>query len=173
MGKTRHSTGGKVLGGSHPLGIWLGGGLAAGVALAIRLWAGSPHTLIHALGAGALIPPVWLLGLLWLAGFFLFGCAGGLVLCDRGGGPARSVWRFRGGMYFLLSLFLGLLWYPLLFRAQALWLSWLMLGLCIVMAVLCLFSWVRVRRICLLFGGLYILWLVFLFFLQLAVNLHG
>lgn len=156
----------------HPIFIWLGGGLTLLAALIVRFWCGSPYPLLHTLQAEEVLPPVWLLGLLWLAGFFLLGALCGAMLGRMGGGPVQTAWRFRGGMYFLLAVMLGLVWYPLLFCAQAMWLSWLVLLLSIAMVVLCTLCWMRVWWLVSVAGIGYLIWQVALLFMQLTVILR-
>ena len=125
--------------------VWAGGGIALAAALFTRLRVGSPLPLLHLLNADSILPPLWLTGLCWLSSFFLSGCAAGFILNCRTGGCAAA-WRLRGAVYGLLCLFAGLGWYPLLFAAQALWLSWLCLLAAALSGILCLACWVRVRR---------------------------
>lgn len=148
-------------------GTWIGGIAVTAAAAGTRLWAGSPVALIHSLGRADTLPPLWLMGLLWLSAFFLFGCTAGTVLTGRTGGPVLSAWRFRGGMYFLLSVMPALMWYPLLFSASLLWLSLVCLCVSAGCAAVCGLCWLRVSRLSLVTVGLYLFWTVFLFFLQL------
>ncbi len=149
--------------------VWLGGGLLLAAALVVCIWTGSPHALIHALGADPLLPPVWLLGILWLGAFFLFGCTAGAVLSDKSGGAAKAVWRLRGGMYFLIGCMAALVWYPLLFAVSALWLSWLFLLLALAMSILCLLCWSRLRWWAVAGVGVWMVWLICLVVMQFTV----
>ena len=151
--------------------VWAGGGIALAAALFTRLRVGSPLPLLHLLNADSILPPLWLTGLCWLSSFFLSGCAAGFILNCRTGGCAAA-WRLRGAVYGLLCLFAGLGWYPLLFAAQALWLSWLCLLAAALSGILCLACWVRVRRRVLLFLLPAAVWMCCLTVLQLVVLLR-
>lgn len=151
--------------------VWAGGGITLAAALFTRLRVGSPLPLLHLLNADSILPPLWLTGLCWLSSFFLSGCAAGFILNCRTGGCAAA-WRLRGAVYGLLSLFAGLGWYPLLFAAQALWLSWLCLLAAALSGILCLACWVRVRRRVLLFLLPAAMWMCCLTVLQLVVLLR-
>lgn len=149
---------------------WICGGLVLVAALLVRLRAGSPLPLLHMLQPWQRMPPLWLLGLLWLAGFFLLGCAiGQALVCPAPG--TRSAWRLRGLLYGLLSGGCALLWYPLLFASSLLWLSWICLLGGALSAWLCMLSLMRVQR---RLGWRllpFVLWLVFLCLLQLLLLL--
>lgn len=151
--------------------VWAGGGIALAAALFTRLRVGSPLPLLHLLNADSILPPLWLTGLCWLSSFFLSGCAAGFILnCSTGG--CAAAWRLRGAVYGLLCLFAELGWYPLLFAAQALWLSWLCLLAAALSGILCLACWVRVRRRVLLFLLPAAVWMCCLTVLQLVVLLR-
>ena len=157
-------------GGRGPAAIvFISGGLAAVAALAVRLWAGSPLPLLHTVGTAVRLPPLWTGGLLWFSAFFLLGCAAGTVVRETGGGPVRSAWRLRGGLYCLLAMLTALLWYPMLFRSALLWLSLPLLLLSCAAAVLCLLCWARLRRAAVLPVSAFCCLMLYLFVTQLTV----
>lgn len=153
----------------HPA-VWIGGGLSLLGALLVRLRAGSPLPLLHLLGTTTHLPPLWLMGALWLTGFFLFGCVVGEMLVCRAPG-SRAAWRGRGFSYGLIAYLLALAWYPLLFAASWLWFSLLCQMAATAAALCCALCWIRVRgRLALLllpWAG----WQVFLCGAELAVLL--
>lgn len=150
-------------------GTWIGGGLTAGAALVVRLWAGSPLPILHTVGAAVRLPPMWLAGLLWFAAFFLLGCAAGTVMTGHGGGPVQSAWRLRGGLYCLIAVLSVLIWYPLLFSSALLWVSLLPLLLSLASAVLCGLCWMRLRYASVLPVLAFCIFVLYLFLLQLVV----
>lgn len=121
------------------------GGLAALAALIVRLRTGSPLPVLHLLKLHIQLPPLWLLGILWLGGPFLFGYMTGRIWTRPAPGVHRSAWRWRGTLYGLTALLLSLLWYPLVFASTLLWLSWLCLLLATGASLLCTLCWVRVH----------------------------
>lgn len=120
------------------------GGLATLAALIVRLRTGSPLPVLHLLRSHTGLPPLWLLGILWLGGPFLFGYITGKVWVHPAPGVHRSTWRWRGTLYGLTALALSLLWYPLVFASSLLWLSWLCLLLAAGASLLCTLCWVRI-----------------------------
>lgn len=153
--------------------LLIGGGLLALLSSFLRIFGGSPHTAIHAIGAEQIIPPVWLVGLLGLCATFLLGAAAGIVFSDTCGGNARAVWRFRGGMYFILAVVMVAGWYLLLFRALSLWLSLLLLLLGLATGIVCTICWARVKLLSCFMSGVFCLWVLWVFILQLAAVLQA
>lgn len=167
MGK--HKVGGRQLQ-QGSLAAWICGGLTLAAALLVRLRAGSPLPLLHMLQPQHRMPPLWLLGLCWLGGYFLLGYALGRTLACPAPGT-RGSWRLRGLLYGLTSGGCCLAWYPLLFASSLLWLSWLCLVGGVAMAWLCMLSLLRVHR---RLGWRILpwtLWLAFLCLLQLFLLL--
>lgn len=149
----------------------IGGGIALGAALLTRLTAGSPLWLIHAGGVSGVLPPLWLLSLLWLISFAAIGAAAGYAFaCPRGGGREACLWR--GSTFLVLSAALTLTWYALLFGKHYLLPSWILLLPAAAASWLCGISWWRVAGIA---GGAvwcWGAWQIILWLLQLRVLLH-
>ena len=150
------------------------GGVAAVLAMLLVRWtAGSPYFFLSQMKQGSLWMPVWLISLLWLAWYFTMGFLWGLLLGDGHNRTlVRAVWFYRGSLYFLLGLFFGLMWYPLLFRICMPFFSLLILvlaGGCFCVAGIC---WLRITRP----GGFvtfgYCGWLLFIALTQLVMLLN-
>lgn len=160
------------MGKTCPLYVLLGGGALWVAALTVRLTTTPPYVFLRGMAGQVSLPPTWLLGSIWLTFFFLVGAAWGYILGFRGCRPRRDVWRFRGSMYFLLSMVFALLWYRLLFGAMAIFLSGVCLLVSLAAAVIAAICWWRVSRA---EGGIlfaFALWLLFLLGCQGAVALR-
>ncbi len=139
--------------------------LAGGIL--VRFFTGSPHLTLLGLDIGDLVPPVWLMTLLWSVAFLTVGCAAGAVLGHRS--AACDVDRYKGGMLFVLLAVLELCWYPTFFGAHLLFLAVLecVLILCLSIGVtLCFY---RVSRFAGMLMLLHDIWLIYLLFLMFAV----
>ncbi|MBQ8310773.1 MAG: tryptophan-rich sensory protein [Clostridia bacterium] len=139
--------------------------------ITVRFCVGSPHLTILALDISSLIPPIWLMCILWSLAFFVVGCAAGFVLGYRAGGC--EVDKYKGGMLFVMLAVLELCWYPTFFGAGLIFLSVLesILILCLSVGVtLCFY---RVSK----FAGMLILfhdiWLIYMLILNFAVLFRG
>ena len=153
-------------------GIAVGGcvGLVGG--LALRGAAGSPVPVLRLMGADALLPPLWLMGFLWLIGYVLVGCAAGyLSVCPSVRGR-REALLWRGGTFLAMAVGLSFCWYSCLFASFLLLLSWLCLLTSVLFLGLSVAAWWRLHRLCALTVGAVGGWLLCLALLQLALMLH-
>jgi len=152
---------------SHPILMILIGVLFAAGGIVVRGLVGSPYQRILELSIGDLIPPVWVMVLLWTLSFFMVGSAAGFVLGYRIGGCDGE--KYKGCMYFVLLAVLELCWYPTLFGACWVFISLLesILILCVALAVT--FSFYRVSK----FAGMILLfhdvWLIYMLILNFAI----
>ncbi len=139
--------------------------MAAGVL--VRLWVGSPYMTMLALDIGDLVPPVWLMTILWSLAFLIIGCSAGFVLGYRL--PGCEVDKYKGGMLFVMVAVLELCWYPTLFGAGMVFLSVLesILILCLAVGVTVCFY--RVSRFAGMLFLLHDIWLIYMLILNFAV----
>lgn len=173
MGRSPSQAWKRNISGNRGTASLIGGIGGVVLALLVRFFAGGPWTILHRLGAGEILPPLWFLSLLWLSWFFLVGFATGYLLATEVGGAPREVLLWRGMTCLVLTLVLALVWYTLLFGKFSLFFSWLCLPLALAAALLCAISWWSLCRgaAVVLIG--YALWLLCLFLLQMAVMLHN
>ena len=88
-----------------------------------RTLSGSPIDMIHKLDGLQMLPPIWIFNFLCVAWYFAIGAALGAVIrglfssCACGRGEANA---YKGTIFLICSFFLGLIWYPLIFSAGAL-----------------------------------------------------
>ncbi len=159
--------------GTVRLAALIGGGVAVAAALLVRLAAGGAWSMVHHLGAGEVLPPLWILGCLWLGGFFAVGAAiGGLVVApSRGAAIEADMWR--GCTCAVISLSGALIWYMLLFGKGALFLSWLCLPVALVVMLPGVISWSRVSAAATVVAVGWGLWIIMIFAGQLVVMLHS
>ena len=150
-----------------------GGGVALAAAILTRLTAGSPLTVIHKLEATLPIPPIWLMSLMWLASFVLFGAAAGLLLVFPHGNPQREASLWRGNTFMVLAMVFSLGWYTLLFGKFCLLPSCLCLLLSAAAALACALAWMQLKRNASVAALVFSLWQIFLFLLQCAVLFHA
>lgn len=139
--------------------------------MVVRFAVGNPHIMLMALDIGDIVPPVWLMTLLWSLSFFTIGAAAGFVIGFRVGGC--EIDKYKGGMLFVLLAVLELCWYPTLFGAGLVFLSALesILILCFsVGATLCFYRVGKLAGILLL---LHDIWLIYMLILNFAVLFKG
>ncbi len=151
----------------------IGGGVALVTLLTVRFVAGSPWVVLHRFSAGTVLPPLWLLGLVWFALPILCGWEAGLLFSKISHAAEREAAFWRGCTALVLSLMCASAWYVLLFGKCSLFFS----GLCLPgAAILSLFgcvSWKDLSRGAVIVTTLHALWYLLLLILQLAVALHA
>ncbi len=133
----------------------------------VRVFVGSPYIGILALGIADIVPPVWLMTLLWSLSFLIIGCAAGFVLGFRL--PGCEVDKYKGGMFFVLLAVLELCWYPTLFGAGLVFLSVLECILILCLAIVVTVCFYRVSRFAGVLFLLHDVWLVYMLILNFAV----
>ena len=150
----------------------IGGGVALIAALLTRLTVGSPLAVAHKLEVFLILPPLWLMSLLWLFSFLLMGAAAGHLLASPMGSAKREAYLWRGSTFMVLAVVFSLVWYTLLFGKLFLLPSWICLLLSAAAAFACALSWRQVARGAAAAALGFALWQITLFLLQFAVLLH-
>lgn len=142
--------------------LLLGAGTLMVAGAVVRLVSGSPFSRGVMAEYGERIPPVFLMGLLWMLWYGVLGATLSGVLCGRQRDVCSQIARYRGGMLFLGMIFLGFLWYPLFFIAGqtvlALLVHLAVLVLCVLTA-LCYMRYFRTAAVVLFCHAAYLLWL--------------
>ena len=132
-------------------------------AMAVRFWWGSPNTGITQLGIREVLPPVWLISLLWTLWYFVLGATLGCMICSYGN---RCIGAWRGAFFFLLMICVGFLWYPLFFVRLNLMLSLLVIVVTAVLAGVCALQWQGISPVAGAVLWLHVLWLLYMLILQ-------
>lgn len=135
--------------------------------LIVRFKVGSPYRVMMEMGIGDIVPPVWLMGLLWSLALFLIGCAGGFVLGYRRGGC--SIEKYKGCMIFVLLSALELVWYYVFFSKSLVFLSVLLS-----IAIFFLSLWItalfyRVTKFAGMIFLLHDIWLIYMVILNFTI----
>lgn len=135
--------------------------------ITVRFATGAPYMTVLALGIDSLIPPVWLMCVLWTVSFFTVGCAAGFILGYRAGGCEAE--KYKGCMIFTLMAVLELCWYPTFFGAGLIFLSALETVLILCLSVCVTVCFTRVSKLAGMLILFHDLWLIYMLFLNLAV----
>ena len=157
----------------HKTYTLIGGGTGLLGAVCVRMAVGNPLPVLRLLGADAILPPLWLMGLLWLAGYILIGCAAGYILSCPSGGAYRDLLRWRGMTFLVVAVTFSFAWYSLLFGSFLLIPSWRCLFLAAGAGTLCTLSWLPACKLPAGVSAGVTLWFIILFLVQFAVILHN
>ena len=155
-------------------GVSLVCGIAGCVfALVCLMLSGSPIDMIHKLNNIGVLPPMWIFDLMILLWYFLIGAAlGGVIKSISVGGNCGSgtVSAYKGIAFFLITFFMGLIWYPVFFVSQAIFISLLVSIISSVAAMLCAYSWLgsgeNAEGVII---AAYSIWTVYVFIINLSV----
>lgn len=154
------------------LPVAVGGGVVLAAALLTRFLCGSPLWFLRWSDVSGLLPPLWLLSLLWMTAYVAVGCAAGYLFSCPAWGVARESHLWRGSTFLILAVVVSLVWYTLLFGKHYLLPSWLCLPVSASAAGVCGASWWRLQRAVGCVAWMFGIWQTVLFFLQLAVLLR-
>ena len=132
-----------------------------------RWVSGSPIPTLHFVGAKNVVPPVWLMVLLFCISYILAGLALGLALGNR-----RCVFaekKYQGAMWFIITLALGYCWYPIFVCARLFLVSACMSALCLFCSICATICFASVSKASFFFALAYDCWLLYLFLLNMKV----
>ncbi len=150
----------------------IGGIIGFLTVLTVRFIIGSPRMVIHALNAGGILPPLWLLSLIWFAFPTQCGLSAGLLLSRLQHAAEREAIFWRGCTALVLSFMCAAAWYALLFGKCSLIISGICLMAAIFLSVLCAISWSTLSGGAGLIMAGNALWYTVLLLLQIAVALR-
>ena len=163
----------KRIGKVHKTCALIGGGIGLLMAVSVAAVVGSPLPVIRLLEADALLPPLWLMGLLWLMGYVLLGMAAGWAWGTRSPVPHGEISLWRGLTLLVVEVAFSFAWYRLSFGSLLL----LPAGLCLVIGVAtgvaCTASWCQAYRSSAILCGGVTLCLFCLLLCHLVVILHN
>ena len=163
----------KRIGKVHKTYAWIGCGMGLLAAVAVASTVGSPLPILHLLGAGEILPPVWILSVLWLMGYGILGGAAGHVLACAAWSSFREAVIWRGLTFLVIEVTFSFAWYSLSFGSFHLVIAWICLMLGVVAGGICTLSWFSVQRIPAMLCGGVTLWFLYLALCHLVVILHN
>jgi hypothetical protein len=115
---------------------------------------------------------MWLMSLLWMGFYGLWGAAFGDLLSGLPENPAREVYIWRGSTFAVLAVVFSLVWYTLLFGKFYLIPSWMCLLMSSLASLVCGYSWWSVAKWTAIVAILFASWNICLFFFQFSIILH-
>ena len=133
------------------------------------------YEILHIFDASDIIPPLWIINLFSFIWGFLIGYAAGVVFdCISYGGKSiiAEISAYRGGLFFIISLFLSHAWYLAFFQNERIFLAIFLIIIALISSIMCAFFWSSTLRSSALILGSYGIWLFYLFILNMSVLLH-
>ena len=132
-----------------------------------RWVSGSPLPTLHYLNVKSVVPPSWLMVLLFSISYIVAGLSLGIALgsCFCPCGEKK----YQGAMWFTIALALGYVWYPLFFCAHLFLVSVIVCALCLFASICATICFVTVSRLSAFFGIVYDCFLLYLLFLNMQI----
>lgn len=152
------------------------GAVSAIICIGVRIMAGSPYDMIHKLDSADLIPPIWIFNLTCIFWSFLSGAAAGMLIQAVNNGRINGreeIFAYRGGLFFISLLYLNLIWYPMLFVSEALFLSLCIALISVICSGVCAFQWYHADKSACLVMSAYTVWLIYVLLINLSVFTHN
>lgn len=112
-------------------------------------------------------PPGFVFPLVWTVLYILIGGAAGIVACrcDR----YLEGDKLKGLLLFIIMMVFNFAWYPLFFGAQAFFAALVTVIMMIILSFFAMIFFWRISKTAAVIMGIYILWLLFAAYLNLAV----
>ena len=120
------------------------GGISALCCFISRTSFGSPLNMIHLTQGIGILPPLWIFNFLSIFSCFLMGISFGLIVDEivRGfNSGLKEICAYRGALFLSFSFFSFLLWFPLLFFAEKLVLSFIVSVIALISLLICAIEW--------------------------------
>lgn len=130
---------------------------------------GGGHSLYYHICLPKFAPSPFCLCLIWTVFYLAIGAAAGIILST--GCCCRINLRHSGILWWVFGLLLSLIWFPLFFGTGRFLLSLLVIPVMIFVAIFTVFDFARRSLLSASIMVLYVVWLFFCFFLQVAVIL--
>ena len=128
---------------------------------------GSPLPTLHFLDVRMLVPPSWLMVLLFSASYIVAGLSLGISLGSCFCACAEK--KYQGAMWFVIALALGYIWYPLFFCARLFLVSIIVCALCLFTSICATICFVSVSKLSFFLGIAYDCFLIYLLLLNLQI----
>jgi tryptophan-rich sensory protein len=137
------------------------------IAIFVRWVSGSPLTTLHYIGARGIVPPTWLMVLLFSISYAAAGMSFGIALGNKFYCCGEK--KYQGAMWFCICLAIGYAWYPIFFCARLFLVSLIMSALCLFSGICATICFAYVSNISLIFSIVYDALLIYLTFLNMQI----
>lgn len=145
--------------------------------LICKIISGNPLEMIHKLNGFNIFPPIWIYNLLSIIWFFMIGLAAGAIIYEcsiHRMNTAEELCACKGGLFFIASFFLSLIWQPVFFSLESIFLSLIVCFISIICSGICSGWWFKTTsKACATIIFAYTIWLVYIFIVNLSILFHN
>ena len=132
-----------------------------------RWVSGSPLPTLHYIEARSIVPAGWVMVLFFSIYYVAAGFALGVVLGNRF--CAFGEKKYQGAMWFVISLALGYVWYPLFFCARLFLVSIIVSVLCLFTSICATICFANVSKLSFFIAIICDAWLIYLVLLNMQI----
>ena len=137
------------------------------LAIFTRWVSGSPLSTLHFVGAKNIIPPIWLMVLLFCVFYTVAGVGFGMAIGKRAAYCEAK--KYQGSMWFVIAMSTGYIWYPIFFCARLFLVSAVLCGICLFASICATFCFARVSKISFFLMLIFDSWLIYLTLLNMQI----
>ena len=128
---------------------------------------GSPTYLLRMLKMPTVLPTRWFFKLVWTIMYILVGASLANVLsCME---KCKQIYKYRSGMLLIMMCIFNCIWYPLFFGAESIFLALMACAAMVVLTFFALKNIIKVSLLSTLSMSVYMIWILYLFFLNAVV----
>lgn len=133
----------------------------------LSAFAGGSTEAYRELERPALAPPAFIFPIVWTVMYILIGGAAGAIVCSCE--RAHEADKYRGLLFFVIMMIFNFIWSPLFFGAGAYFAAFIAILMMIVLTffIICFFA--RIYKLSAAAMAVYLLWLFFAAYLNLAI----
>ena len=142
-----------------------------------RIISGNPFDMVHKFDGCDIIPPMWIFNLLWVVWYFLIGlAAGGIInsVSNKRCVGADQISSYKGGLFFVASFFLGIIWYAVFFCNQSIFVGMVISITMLICNIICAYHWYHTPlTMSPLIISAYTIWLFYVTLINISVFMHN
>ena len=135
----------------------------------VRLLSGSPIFMLRVCGLWGSIPKIWFFTAMWTMWYIVLGFCFGFILGTKN--PGKGLCKYKGSFWFVIMMIFNIVWYPLFFKAGAIFLSLADILIIIFFCLLCAFEYFKIQKAVGCIMLLHLLWLLWCFILNVKALL--
>ncbi|MBQ8207331.1 MAG: tryptophan-rich sensory protein [Clostridia bacterium] len=134
-----------------------------------RFLSGSPLYMLRLTGLWNNIPRAWFFTIVWTLWYILLGFSFGFILGSKTVG--KELCKYKGSLWFVTMMVFNIVWYPLFFKAGAVFLALIDIALIIFFCFLAAIEYIKVYKPIGFIFFAHIAWLIWCFFINMRAFL--
>ncbi len=134
-----------------------------------RVLSGSPLYMLRLTGLKNQIPRAWIFTCIWTLWYIVLGFSFGFILGNKKAG--KDIYKFKGSLWFVCMMVFNVVWYPLFFRAGAVFIALVDIVIIAIFCFLTALEYFKINKVTGFVLIYHLIWLVRCFVINLKVFL--